>query len=86
VTPGDVLPFITGAGGAIATLVFGITLLILGTLVPRTLHDEIVRQKDQQIANLLAANARERDRAEAAVAAAQTTRDLLAALHREVAR
>lgn len=79
----DVLPYLTGAGGAIAALTLGIYLLISGRLVPRGLHDEIVGQKDRQITDLTIARDKERERADAAVLAAQTTRDVLVALHKE---
>lgn len=76
-------PYITGAGGALVVLVVAVTLLLAGRVMPRSTHDEIVALKDKQIADLAAARDRERDRADAAVLAAQATKDVLLALHKE---
>jgi hypothetical protein len=82
----DLLPLITGAGGGFVALIIGIYLLSTGKYIPEKTHDTIVADKDKQITDLNQAVLRERERAEAAVIAAQTTRDLLQALHREAGK
>lgn len=79
----DFFPYVTGAGGALATMLFGLWLFLTGRIIPKTTHDSIVVGKDRQISDLTEAVRTERQRADAAVLAAQTTRDVLQALHRE---
>jgi hypothetical protein len=79
--PFSVLPIITGAGGALVVLAIGLYLFISGKLMPTGMHKEIVSDKEKQIELLSAAYERERARADSAVLAAQTTRDVLQALH-----
>jgi hypothetical protein len=84
----SILPAITGSGGALVVLAIGCWLLVRGTLSPKS----ALEYRDKQIADLRDALAlerqradTERQRADAAILAAQTTNSVLAALHREVA-
>jgi hypothetical protein len=92
-SPADVLPFVTGAGGALAVLVFGILLFVGGKILTEKFHnqcmvdkDKVIADKDKQIDLLTRALDRERDRNEAGVLAAQTATTVLRALHQEVER
>lgn len=85
--PVDVLPYVTGAGGAIAVLLFGYALVLMGHFVPGNMHREVVvaykerlAEKDQRIAALEAASVADRNRADIAVEAARSSRDLLLGL------
>jgi len=62
------------ANGGVAGIV--IVLILVGLLVPKWVHDDLKAERDA----LKQALAEERDRADAAVAAAQASRDLIAAL------
>lgn len=84
----SILPAITGSSGALVVLAVGCYLLIRGRIIPKSVLD----YRDKQIADLEAALAlerqradTERQRADTAILAAQTTNSVLAALHREVA-
>lgn len=90
----DLVPLITGAGGALVVFAFFTLLLVGGKLIPESLHAEIVEQvakgrdaviadKDKQIADLNRAVDAERSRAEASTVAASATKDVLIALRRE---
>jgi hypothetical protein len=57
----------------------GLVLFILGLIVPRS----VLEDRKAEIKELKAALAAERQRADSAVAAAATTRDILLALRRE---
>ena len=78
----DILPYITGTGGALIVLLAGCWLFVSGKIYPA----KVLEDKDRQIADLRQAIANERLRAETAVLAAQTTNAVLTALHQEVAR
>lgn len=80
----DVFPFVTGAGGALVVLLIAAWMFVRGTIISQPVHDRIVEDKNRQISDLAQALTRERERADAAVLAAQTTKDILQALHREV--
>lgn len=82
----EILPAITGAGGALVALAIATWALATGRVVARSMHDQIVADKNQRIAELLAANAAERQRADISTTAAQTTNQILTALHAEVTR
>lgn len=78
-----VLPYITGAGGALVVLALWVTALGTGKQIPEKTHNEIVSGKDAQIRDLTAAVASERQRSDAAVTAAQTTLGIVAAIRKE---
>lgn len=82
--PSQLIPYVTGAGGALVVLLMLATLMITGRLIPAATHDDIVAGKDKQISDLTQAVKDERARADAAILAAQTTNAVLGALHREV--
>jgi hypothetical protein len=91
--PTDILPFVTGAGGALFVLIFGLYLFVSGKILPESVHDKamddkdvIITDKNKQIDLLTRALDRERDRNEAGVLAAQTATTVLRALHQEVER
>lgn len=79
----DLLPLITGAGGGFVALIIGMYLLGTGRLVPRMTHKAICADKDKQIADLSQAVLRERERADGAILAAQTTLSVVSALRKE---
>jgi hypothetical protein len=81
VTPGEVFPWIEGAGGALVVLAYGVWLFIRRKIVPASVMDAAIAERDKQIAFWQQAHAAERQRADAAVLAAQTTNTVLAALH-----
>ena len=80
-SPEAVLGALTGTGGALAVLLYGCWLFITGKIVPRTTMDAAVAERDRQIALWQQAHAAERARADSATLAAQTTNQVLAALH-----
>lgn len=87
----DVLAAITGAGGALVVLAIGCWLFISGKVVSRSVHRQVIADKDkqiaekgQEIAEWKAAYTVERARSDAAILAVQGTNSVLAALHREV--
>lgn len=45
--PADILPYLTGAGGALFALALGITLIISGVLVPRAYHQRILEENQK---------------------------------------
>ncbi len=63
--------------GGVAGVV--VVLFVLGLIVPRS----VVEDRKEEIRELKAALAAERQRADAAIATASTTRDILLALRRE---
>jgi hypothetical protein len=81
----ELLPWVTGAGGALAVLLLVQTLFVADKIMPTSRHKQTVADKDKQIELLAAAVDRERVRGDAGVLAASTTRDILQALHREAA-
>lgn len=85
-TLADLIPLVTGAGGALVILVVAAWMFVTGKIIPKPVHDKITDDKDKQIADLIQAVARERQRADAAVIAAEATRDLVQALHSEAKR
>lgn len=47
---GDLLPFLTGGGGAIVALGFGYFLLLTGKIVTGREHDRLIEQYDKVVA------------------------------------
>jgi hypothetical protein len=47
VNPADILPYLTGAGGALFALVTGITLIIAGVLVTRREHQRALDENEK---------------------------------------
>jgi cytochrome c-type biogenesis protein CcmH/NrfF len=47
VNPVDILPYLTGAGGALFALALGITLIITGVLVPRAYHQRLQEENQK---------------------------------------
>jgi hypothetical protein len=91
--PGDIFPYLTGAGGALFLLIFGMVLIIQGKLLTEGSHNQIVAgkdamiaDKDKQITNLTSALEMERRNSDVSVAAAQSQISLLRALREEVGR
>lgn len=78
----DVLPLLTGGGGCIIALTLGIFLLVTGKLIPKGTHESIVKDKDQQIEDLVRSLSLERQRSDSATAAAQAATSVLNALDR----
>ena len=89
-SPNEILPAITGAGGALIVLACWVSILLSGKQVSKAVMDaaiallkSAVDERDKQITFWQQAHAAERARADAAVLAAQTTNNVLTALHRE---
>jgi len=85
-SPAGILAAVSGTSGALAILLLGLWLFITGKIVPGTTMDAAVAERDRQIALWQQAHAAERARADAAVLAAQTSNQILAALHQQAAR
>lgn len=45
--PADVLPYLTGAGGALFALTAGIALIITGILVPKAYHQRVLDENEK---------------------------------------
>lgn len=84
--PTGFLPYVTGASGALFVLLVWVWFLVSGKLISQEVHDKVVSDKDQQIHDLTLAVEREREASRAAILAAQTSRDVLQALHQEVSK
>jgi hypothetical protein len=87
----SLVPLLTGGGGAVAALLLGYALLLSGHLTTGRAHREVmrgldmlVRDKDHQIDTLTMALARERERGDAAILAAQVTREVVAGIRKAV--
>ena len=79
----SILPYITGAGGALVVLAYGVWLFISDKIMTRTAHERVLADKDRQISDLTSALRDERTRADTATLLAQTQAPFIAALHGE---
>jgi hypothetical protein len=86
----DLVPLITGGAGALVVFSFFTLLLVGGRLIPKSSHDEVIEgrdqiiaDKDRQIAMLNRAVDAERSRSEASTVAATAAKDVLQALRQE---
>lgn len=48
----EIPPALIGTGGPVSIVLFVVTLIIVGRLVPRSVHEDRIKDKDQQIAYL----------------------------------
>lgn len=87
----DLLPYLSGGGGALFALAFGIALILGHKLVTNASHEEVIRgkdaliaDKDRQIEALTLALARERERGDAGILAAQVTREVVQGIRKAV--
>jgi hypothetical protein len=87
----DYLPFITGGAGALVVLLLWVGSFITTRSITWKVHqaamtakDEVIADKNKQIDLMSRALDKERDRNEVGVLAAQTSVNVLRALHQEV--